>query len=240
MDTLGIEPRASRVMSGCDTTTPCALMRAGFGCFRGRARPRGRARRGWLRGGPGLPRSPPRRLPARLLGAGWRLGKLQGNEHCGLGGVLELQPQNNSAPLEARLAAREAGPGRRGGNSCASRRLALWPGGCIWRHGIGQRRSRCLNRHPQTVVLPRVLYSSLPRPSASPARGARGLAMTARGAVRSRRAATGKLGPFVHCSPPKAGTWKSDLKGLFLATASRENATTPWIHWALTPGLPAC
>ena len=25
MDTLGIEPRASRMLSGCDTTTPCAL-----------------------------------------------------------------------------------------------------------------------------------------------------------------------------------------------------------------------
>ena len=24
MDTLGIEPRASRMLSGCDTTTPCA------------------------------------------------------------------------------------------------------------------------------------------------------------------------------------------------------------------------
>ena len=24
MDTLGIEPRASRTLSGCDTTTPCA------------------------------------------------------------------------------------------------------------------------------------------------------------------------------------------------------------------------
>ena len=27
MDTLGIEPRASRMLSGCDTTTPCALCR---------------------------------------------------------------------------------------------------------------------------------------------------------------------------------------------------------------------
>ena len=26
VDTLGIEPRASRMLSGCDTTTPCALM----------------------------------------------------------------------------------------------------------------------------------------------------------------------------------------------------------------------
>ena len=26
MDTLGIEPRASRMLSGCDTTTPCAQM----------------------------------------------------------------------------------------------------------------------------------------------------------------------------------------------------------------------
>ena len=26
MDTLGIEPRASRMLSGCDTTTPCALL----------------------------------------------------------------------------------------------------------------------------------------------------------------------------------------------------------------------
>jgi hypothetical protein len=26
MDTLGIEPRASRMLSGCDTTTPCAPM----------------------------------------------------------------------------------------------------------------------------------------------------------------------------------------------------------------------
>jgi len=25
MDTLGLEPRASRMLSGCDTTTPCAL-----------------------------------------------------------------------------------------------------------------------------------------------------------------------------------------------------------------------
>ena len=24
LDTLGIEPRASRMLSGCDTTTPCA------------------------------------------------------------------------------------------------------------------------------------------------------------------------------------------------------------------------
>ena len=27
MDTLGIEPRASRMLSGCDTTTPCAPRR---------------------------------------------------------------------------------------------------------------------------------------------------------------------------------------------------------------------
>ena len=26
MDTLGIEPRASRMLSGCDTTTPCAQL----------------------------------------------------------------------------------------------------------------------------------------------------------------------------------------------------------------------
>ena len=26
MDTLGIEPRASRMLSGCDTTTPCARL----------------------------------------------------------------------------------------------------------------------------------------------------------------------------------------------------------------------
>ena len=26
LDTLGIEPRASRMLSGCDTTTPCALL----------------------------------------------------------------------------------------------------------------------------------------------------------------------------------------------------------------------
>ena len=28
MDTLGIEPRASRMLSGCDTTTPCARLNA--------------------------------------------------------------------------------------------------------------------------------------------------------------------------------------------------------------------
>ncbi len=28
VDTLGIEPRASRMLSGCDTTTPCALLKA--------------------------------------------------------------------------------------------------------------------------------------------------------------------------------------------------------------------
>ena len=28
MDTLGFEPRAFRMRSGCDTTTPCALMLA--------------------------------------------------------------------------------------------------------------------------------------------------------------------------------------------------------------------
>ena len=26
VDTLGIEPRASRMLSGCDTTTPCAQL----------------------------------------------------------------------------------------------------------------------------------------------------------------------------------------------------------------------
>ena len=26
VDTLGLEPRASRMLSGCDTTTPCALI----------------------------------------------------------------------------------------------------------------------------------------------------------------------------------------------------------------------
>ena len=26
MDTLGIEPRASRMLGGCDTTTPCAQL----------------------------------------------------------------------------------------------------------------------------------------------------------------------------------------------------------------------
>jgi hypothetical protein len=35
MDTLGIEPRASRMLSGCDTTTPCApvLLRDGGCCM---------------------------------------------------------------------------------------------------------------------------------------------------------------------------------------------------------------
>ena len=28
MDTLGIEPKASRMLSGCDTTTPCAHLHA--------------------------------------------------------------------------------------------------------------------------------------------------------------------------------------------------------------------
>ena len=32
MDTLGIEPRASRMLSGCDATTPCALLMS-FGCL---------------------------------------------------------------------------------------------------------------------------------------------------------------------------------------------------------------
>ena len=31
LDTLGIEPRASRMLSGCDTTTPCARLRASVG-----------------------------------------------------------------------------------------------------------------------------------------------------------------------------------------------------------------
>ncbi len=30
MDTLGIEPRASRMLSGCDTTTPCAHYRSSW------------------------------------------------------------------------------------------------------------------------------------------------------------------------------------------------------------------
>ena len=30
MDTLGIEPRASRMLSGCDTTTPCAQCKSAF------------------------------------------------------------------------------------------------------------------------------------------------------------------------------------------------------------------
>ena len=33
MDTLGIEPRASRMLSGCDTTTPCALLTIFFLCL---------------------------------------------------------------------------------------------------------------------------------------------------------------------------------------------------------------
>ena len=33
MDTLGIEPRASRMLSGCDTTTPCALLGHGYQAF---------------------------------------------------------------------------------------------------------------------------------------------------------------------------------------------------------------
>ena len=37
MDTLGIEPRASRMVSGCDTTTPCAQC----SLFRVEFRPRG-------------------------------------------------------------------------------------------------------------------------------------------------------------------------------------------------------
>ena len=35
VDTLGIEPRASRMLSGCDTTTPCALLYASVKCRRG-------------------------------------------------------------------------------------------------------------------------------------------------------------------------------------------------------------
>ena len=36
VDTLGIEPRASRMLSGCDTTTPCAhlLALADVSCLR--------------------------------------------------------------------------------------------------------------------------------------------------------------------------------------------------------------
>ena len=35
VDTLGIEPRAFRMQSGCDTTTPCAHMRVKSRCVRG-------------------------------------------------------------------------------------------------------------------------------------------------------------------------------------------------------------
>ena len=42
MDTLGIEPRASRMLSGCDTTTPCAplLLNPGVAQFRLNACPK--------------------------------------------------------------------------------------------------------------------------------------------------------------------------------------------------------
>ena len=74
MDTLGIEPRASRMLSGCDTITPCTLLPAGFGCFRGGAGPRGRARRGpvarrpWASALASAP--PPRETSGREMGFG--------------------------------------------------------------------------------------------------------------------------------------------------------------------------
>ena len=46
MDTLGIEPRPSRMLSGCDTTTPCALLSARFGRFLGFAGPQAARARG--------------------------------------------------------------------------------------------------------------------------------------------------------------------------------------------------
>ena len=45
MDTLGIEPRASRMLSGCDTTTPCARCCSSHCCAELPLAPRGGRRR---------------------------------------------------------------------------------------------------------------------------------------------------------------------------------------------------
>ena len=67
MDTLGIEPRASRMLSGCDTTTPCALEEVRGAILQTRARRCPSSLAGACEGCPG--KSPRARLLKTLLAA---------------------------------------------------------------------------------------------------------------------------------------------------------------------------
>ena len=66
METLGIEPGASRMLSGCDTTAPCVLLLLSFGSFRGGTGPAGALPCSLP---PWLPRRRPREFLVLLLGA---------------------------------------------------------------------------------------------------------------------------------------------------------------------------
>ena len=65
MDTLGIEPRASRMLSGCDTTTPCARLQKKhvtnnlYLCPRTQTQTVGRTDKHLIGRGPSLPDPPP-------------------------------------------------------------------------------------------------------------------------------------------------------------------------------------
>ncbi len=83
MDTLGFEPRAFRMRSGCDTTTPCALYSTASGvswCLLWPSRVLGACGGGAQLTLPGLAQgwSPPRALhaapPAAHCGRGWSMG----------------------------------------------------------------------------------------------------------------------------------------------------------------------
>ena len=80
MDTLGIEPRASRMLSGCDTTTPCAL---GWG--RRKAGARKHTRDGQIRDAPTLhsPYARRPRQPRRDLAKGTWCSGITPAQHAG-------------------------------------------------------------------------------------------------------------------------------------------------------------
>ena len=160
MDTLGIEPRASRMLSGCDTTTPRARLRASFGCFLARAGPRVRA--GFVLAARGPWASAlasawlPRRNPMGFSAAGWGLGV----SACRL-----AAPELPSCCFLRRWP--QAGQRRVCGDSCPLRSCSFRPCARIWDLGLPRPFRACFRlasarrpARPFAVLPPRTLASS--------------------------------------------------------------------------------